>query len=283
MNLEYEVTNQRCKRKDKNLVVNDSQNYLEISFSFSDDWAGCDKFVFFRCGGINYPYGVTGDKIIVPAIFLKDEWLTFGVYGVNDSEDVVITTNLCKVRLGKSFYDSETGQIDDTIYTRSIVEEIFIAINSKSDLGHTHVKSEITDFAHDHDDRYYTETEIDTALNGKANATHSHNISDVVNLQSSLNVKSDIGHTHNKSDITDFAHNHDERYYTETEVNEIIEQTKHDLLNRVGLVCDKEIIETEEDATITISVFENGMALKNTNVDLYMITEGENIDETNQE
>ena len=40
---------------------------------------------------------------------------------------------------------------------------------------------------HTHDDRYYTESEVDTKLSGK----------------------SDTGHTHTKSEITDFAHTHD--------------------------------------------------------------------------
>ena len=56
------------------------------------------------------------------------------------------------------------------------------AISGKADKIHTHTKSEITDFDHNHDDRYYTESEIDTKLSGK----------------------SDTGHTHTKSEITDF-------------------------------------------------------------------------------
>ena len=56
------------------------------------------------------------------------------------------------------------------------------AISGKADKNHTHTKSEITDFDHTHDDRYYTESEIDTKLSGK----------------------SDTGHTHTKSEITDF-------------------------------------------------------------------------------
>ena len=43
--------------------------------------------------------------------------------------------------------------------------------------------------SHNHDDRYYTETEIDTALNGKANSSHPHSISDITSLQTSLNDK----------------------------------------------------------------------------------------------
>ena len=51
-------------------------------------------------------------------------------------------------------------------------------INGKSNIGHKHTKSEITDFptsmpptAHTHDDRYYTESEINTKLNTKLNTS----------------------------------------------------------------------------------------------------------------
>lgn len=48
---------------------------------------------------------------------------------------------------------------------------------------------------------------VNSALNGKANSSHSHSISNITNLQSALEGKSDNGHTH------------DDRYYTETEIN----------------------------------------------------------------
>ena len=63
---------------------------------------------------------------------------------------------------------------------------------------------------------------IKGALDGKANSSHNHNISDVSNLQSSLDGKSDTGHTHTKSNITDFAHTHDDRYYTESETDNLL-------------------------------------------------------------
>lgn len=50
------------------------------------------------------------------------------------------------------------------------------ALNSKSETGHTH------------DDRYYTETEMNTKLNGKANSSHTHSIGNVTNLQSKLDT-----------------------------------------------------------------------------------------------
>ena len=48
---------------------------------------------------------------------------------------------------------------------------------------------------------------VNSALNGKANSSHNHSISNITNLQSALDNKSATGHTH------------DDRYYTETEMN----------------------------------------------------------------
>lgn len=42
---------------------------------------------------------------------------------------------------------------------------------------HTHTKSQISDFSHNHDDRYYTETEIDTLIGGKSPTSHTHSVS----------------------------------------------------------------------------------------------------------
>ena len=48
------------------------------------------------------------------------------------------------------------------------------AISGKADKNHTHTKSQITDFDHNHDDRYYTESEVDTKLSGKSDTGHTH-------------------------------------------------------------------------------------------------------------
>ena len=50
---------------------------------------------------------------------------------------------------------------------------------------------------------------IATAVNSKANTTHTHSISDVTTLQTTLNGKANTSHTHTKSEITDFTHTHD--------------------------------------------------------------------------
>lgn len=52
--------------------------------------------------------------------------------------------------------------------------------------SHTHTKSQITDFAHTHDDRYYTETEVDSKLSGKANSSHTHTKSQITDFPTSM-------------------------------------------------------------------------------------------------
>ena len=47
------------------------------------------------------------------------------------------------------------------------------------------------------------EDTVTSALNGKANSSHSHAISDVTNLQSTLNGKADSSHSHDYVTLTD--------------------------------------------------------------------------------
>lgn len=57
---------------------------------------------------------------------------------------------------------------------RNVIETLQSAIGDKSDKGHTH------------DDRYYTESEVDTKLSGKAASSHTHNY--VPNSAAGLNA-----------------------------------------------------------------------------------------------
>lgn len=88
------------------------------------------------------------------------------------------------------------------------------------------------DKSHTHNDIYYTETEIDTKLSGKANSSHTHTIANVTNLQSTLDAKVPTSRTINGKALTanitlaasdvgaaTSSHTHDDRYYTETEID----------------------------------------------------------------
>lgn len=71
-------------------------------------------------------------------------------------------------------------------------------------VSHTHTTAQITDLGSytGLDVRYYTETETNTLLAGKANTSHSHVINDVTGLQAALDGKAAATHTHVIGDVT---------------------------------------------------------------------------------
>ena len=92
------------------------------------------------------------------------------------------------------------------------------ALGGKANTSHNHALNDVTgltsalsdkaDSNHTHDNRYYTESEMDTKLNGKSNTDHNHDSRyyTETEVDTKLNGKSNTGHTH------------DDRYFTETEV-----------------------------------------------------------------
>ena len=250
----------------------------------------------------------------------------------------------------------------------SVLEQIYLDIDKakldaedyadtglagKSDIGHTHTKSDITDFAHNHDDRYYTESEMDTFLDGKSDTGHNHpkneindliidilpseenrmdlndyidyglyrmpnranwdyvdNFPDIPKLSSGfaflLDVENGINaertdpcrqtltihdvsdprifyrvlrkwdtqdtHVYNWSDwceISKTGHNHDERYYTETEVNQIVTDLKKLFLNRLILGSINDSLQIDESMDIVAQLIVNGIPSENETIYFY--------------
>lgn len=73
---------------------------------------------------------------------------------------------------------------------------------------------EFADSVHNHDDKYYTETEIDAKLSEKADSAHSHSISEVYGLEGAL---SDI----NASIDGKVSVSALENYYTKNEIDNL--------------------------------------------------------------
>ena len=72
----------------------------------------------------------------------------------------------------------------------SEITNLQTTLDSKSDTGHTHKVSDITDLSID--------------LTGVASIDHIHSISEVTNLQTTLDGKAASSHTHAISDITNY-------------------------------------------------------------------------------
>lgn len=98
-------------------------------------------------------------------------------------------------------------------YTKEATNQaINQAVSTKADVQHTHLVSDITNFAQavwglisnalvD----YITSSDLQNALSGYSQTGHTHSISDVDELEASLSDKANAVHSHTVSDITDFA------------------------------------------------------------------------------
>jgi hypothetical protein len=106
--------------------------------------------------------GINNNKTVVPATVLTGDRFHFTVYGINNNER--ITTNLVKVNLLKSGYTPDAVTPGEDELTPSVVEEIYLALDTKSLVGHTHTMSNITDLP-----EFYNKTEIDRIINNIQN------------------------------------------------------------------------------------------------------------------
>ena len=126
------------------------------------------------------------------------------------------------IHVGNSWELLGTQTVDLSGYYTSA--EVDALLNGLPVAGHTHDDRYYTEFeidgkvqdintaiagkaaaGHDHDDRYYTETEIDTKLGEKSNTGHSHAASDVTGLEAALAGKAASSHAHSQSDVTGLA------------------------------------------------------------------------------
>lgn len=96
---------------------------------------------------------------------------------------------------GKMYY-----VVDETKLSTEAGYEVYAAGTAASVpwSGVTGKPSTYTPSSHTHDDRYYTESEIDSKLSGKANSSHTHTIANITNLQSTLDGKAASNHTHSQ-------------------------------------------------------------------------------------
>lgn len=101
-----------------------------------------------------------------------------------------IATEANKTVVDSSLSSSSNNPVQNKIVTN--------ALNGKANSSHSHSISNITNLqssldgksptSHTHDDRYYTESEINTKLNGKANSSHTHTASQISDLTVSTHI-----------------------------------------------------------------------------------------------
>ena len=117
-----------------------------------------------------------------------------------------------------------------------------ITLTLPSSTGTIALKSDITSGSHNHDDKYYTESEVNNLLKEKADSSHSHS-------------------------YASSSHTHDDRYFTESEVNNLLNGKansshshsyastthNHELKNLNGITISQSAPSSPSDGHIWIS------------------------------
>ena len=217
--------------------------------------SGCDKLILSGCDitsgstrAEGYVYIRTGNDLVGEVVYFK---------GGTGTRCKIVPTNFDVTANGETFTNAYTKRILESSNSQSDMAwgdfaklsdisnaALKTAVNGKAAASHTHPIGNITGLqsaldgkaasnhthnysapGHTHDDRYYTESEINTKLSGKSDINHTHNysapghthaISNITGLQSALDGKAASNHTHNYSAP---GHTHDDRYYTEAEID----------------------------------------------------------------
>lgn len=128
MNLIFSITNQHITRTDSEIVVADSRNYLNATFSFSSDWDDvAAKTAVFKHGEEAYTVILNNNACLVPHEVIKSGHFNVSVFGGNR-----ITVDIARVDVYPSGY--EEGQTPEDP-TPSVYEQIIEDLEARPEVA----------------------------------------------------------------------------------------------------------------------------------------------------
>lgn len=143
---------------------------MELSFRAPCD---CTSVTGISLDGVEYAIVDTSGEALTSCsnYFAKNSILTVIIDTVNKKATLLNPrVNTYTKSLGSP--EDEASASGSTVWAK--LKHLISEMSGKAPKSHTHTKSEISDFAHNHDDRYYTEDEIDSKMGEKSNSNHTH-------------------------------------------------------------------------------------------------------------
>ena len=209
MDLKFQVRNQKLEKLTDEFIVNEAHNYHTIFIDFvTPDWNNRAIFVILKDKeGNAYRCHYTDNGIKLAHAIVKDNF-SISCYGMANDESR-ITTNELSIWLNEAGYTEDIIEIPPE--EMDIIADIYLQLDTKSDKGHDHTVSDITDFPNlsevalsgrydDLSNKPYIPVKTSDLTNDGdgSNAFVKNNDS---RLSDTRNPKP---HTHSKTDITDF-------------------------------------------------------------------------------
>lgn len=162
MQIEFEIDGMRLTRTSDAYVTEGSKNFVQLLFTFSDDWDGIDKWALFARDNKTYEVAIVDGKCIVPYECARTSGqFQLTVVGKETAGDVIATTSDKAVRVSSNeFEENPTGS--ETRLTNTFLVDTLASVKDYADKAKEYA-----------DKAASAEIEIDKAVESAQNAATS--------------------------------------------------------------------------------------------------------------
>nr|DAF01421.1 MAG TPA: collagen triple helix repeat protein [Caudoviricetes sp.] len=133
MQIEFEIDGMRLTRTSDAYVTEGSKNFVQLLFTFSDDWDGIDKWALFARDNKTYEVAIVDGKCIVPYECARTQGqFQLTVVGKETAGDVIATTSDKAVRVSSNeFEENPTGS--ETRLTNTFLVDTLAKVKEYAD------------------------------------------------------------------------------------------------------------------------------------------------------
>ena len=133
MQIEFEIDGMRLTRTSDAYVTEGSKNFVQLVFTFSDDWDGIDKWALFARDNKTYEVAIVDGKCIVPYECARTSGqFQLTVVGKETAGDVIATTSDKGVRVSSNeFEENPTGS--ETRLTNTFLVDTLASVKDYAD------------------------------------------------------------------------------------------------------------------------------------------------------
>ena len=133
MQIEFEIDGMRLTRTSDAYVTEGSKNFVQLLFTFSDDWQGIDKWALFARDNKTYEVAIVDGKCIVPYECARTSGqFQLTVVGKETAGDVIATTSDKAVRVSSNeFEENPTGS--ETRLTNTFLVDTLAKVKEYAD------------------------------------------------------------------------------------------------------------------------------------------------------
>ena len=133
MQIEFEIDGMRLTRTSDAYVTEGSKNFVQLLFTFSDDWDGIDKWALFARDNKTYEVAIVDGKCIVPYECARTSGqFQLTVVGKANKGEVIATTSDKAVRVSSNeFEENPTGS--ETRLTNTFLVDTLASVKDYAD------------------------------------------------------------------------------------------------------------------------------------------------------